>query len=184
MTKVGRAGLMALLLVSAAGRAMAQERHPGLEALEARQPIVLVDEDGRELEGRVGKISGDSLQLLTGDGAVDLALDRIVRIDHPRDGLGNGALIGMTATVGLTLIAYVAGDFCDSQGRHCSRPPAWAVLWASGSSAAIGAGIGVAIDAMITRRDRTIYRRGAGWRATVAPAIGPGVGGAVLSFSW
>jgi fermentation-respiration switch protein FrsA (DUF1100 family) len=49
--------------------------------------------------------------------------------------------------------------------------------------AGLGTAVGVGIDALI-RRDRAIYRRGAGAHMTVAPALGRGVLGALVSVTW
>jgi hypothetical protein len=57
--------------------------------------------------------------------------------------------------------------------------------WAIAGTGAAGAGVGAAIDALI-RREPTIYTRGARPRAIVdvAPAVGRGMRGAVVSVSW
>ena len=48
---------------------------------------------------------------------------------------------------------------------------------------AIGAGIGVGVDALM-HRERVIYRRDAGRRTRVTPVVGPGIAGAMASISW
>jgi hypothetical protein len=187
MTRIRCAGSIALSLVLAASSATAQTDTARIgQLLKNGQKITLVDDDGRELEGRVAEVSSSSLGLTTDDGRIDLSLDRIVRIDHPRDGLGNGALIGMGTLVGLSLISLAAHDHSCPANARCpdTSPSALVVLWISGSMAAFGAGIGVAIDAMIHRKDAAIYKRGTAARATIGPAIGPGVRGAVVSVSW
>jgi hypothetical protein len=60
--------------------------------------------------------------------------------------------------------------------------PGWVWPWVVGTGAPRRRN-GVAIDAMI-HRDPAIYRRGAGVQATIRPAVGRGVRGAVVSVSW
>jgi len=186
MTPIRAAGIVALVLVTAPSAAVAQDAGPPIAQLvKAGQKIVVVDDDGQEIEGRVDSVSSDSLALRSGGKPIALSLDRIVRIDRPRDGLGNGALIGMGTTVSLSMIGLAVNQStCEGRyHRECSTPPFWVVLWAAGSSAALGAGIGVGIDAMI-HGDRAIYRRGAGIRTAIAPTIARGVRGAAISVSW
>lgn len=165
--------------------AAAQDQSPRLDQLVTRgEKIVVVDDEGREIEGRVESISSAILGLRVNGQPVELAIDRVVRADRPRDGLGNGALIGMGTTVSLSMIGLIAAHASCNDSRYgcASAPPAWVVLWAMGSSAAIGAGIGVAIDAMI-HSERAIYRRG-GARASISPTIASGVRGASVSIRW
>jgi hypothetical protein len=186
MTGIRAAGIVTLALAVAPASAMAQVAGPPVAQLvKPGQKILVVDEDGREIEGRVDSVSSDALALRADGKPITLALDRIVRIDRPRDGLGNGALIGMGTTVSLSMIGLaVSQSTCESRYHtQCSSPPFWVVLWAAGSSAALGAGIGVGIDAMI-HGDRAIYRRGPGVRTAIAPAIARGVRGAAISVSW
>jgi hypothetical protein len=185
MTRITRGGSIALAVLIAASPAAAQTNPERIRDLvKTGQKVTIVDDEGRDLEGRVETISPGTLALLTPQGRLDLPLERIVRIDHPRDGLGNGALIGMGTLVGLTWLGWAVVDHSCSPDAHCSGPSGLVMLWASGSMAAFGAGLGVAVDALIQRRDQTIYRRGSRARATVGPAIGHGVRGAVVSVSW
>jgi hypothetical protein len=184
MSSVASAVLGVLGVLIGASPAVAQVDSARIaELLRKGQKVVIVDEDGRELKGRVDSLSTTGLGLATRDGRLDLSLDRIVKIDHPHDGLGNGALIGAGISVGFSLFSLaVTSNSCGSNVR-CEPIPVGIWLWAIGSSAAGGAGIGVAIDAMI-KRDPAIYRRGAGVRMTLSPAVGRGVRGAVASVSW
>jgi hypothetical protein len=182
MTRSGCALSIALATLFAASTAGAQTAASIDRAVRAGQKIVVVDDEGRELEGRVEDVSPSVLTLLVDRHPIDVPLDRIVKVDRPVDGLGNGALIGLATSAGITLVGMAtAHNSCPRSTSTCSRPAAWVYLWAAGSSGAIGAAIGVGIDAMI-RRDRGIYRRGP--QAAIAPAIGRGARGAVVSVRW
>ena len=180
-TRIVILALVALAPITAA----AQGTPAPLEQLVKRgETVVVVDDTGREIEGRIESVSSEVLALRVHGHPVDLAIGRVVRVDRPRDGLGNGALIGMGTAVSLSMVALIgAQNSCDGGRYGCaSPPPPWVVLWAAGSSAALGAGIGVGIDALI-HRERAIYRRGS-LRAAVAPTIARGVRGASVSVTW
>jgi hypothetical protein len=110
----------------------------------------------------------------------------IVRIDRPRDGLGNGALwgLGIGAVVGLAgLIAEESGE-CEPVGFFgCSDPQTGAYVVIPLVFGGIGAAIGVGIDAAI-RREPNIYRRGTTARVRVMPTLGRGRSGVAVALSW
>ena len=56
------------------------------------QNIFIVDDQGRELKGRIAQLKADALTLLVGRHRIDVPYDRIVRIDRPRDGVWEGLL--------------------------------------------------------------------------------------------
>jgi hypothetical protein len=150
--------------------------------LRSNQHVVVVDLEGREFNGRVKGASQDTLALLVAGQLVDVRVEDIVRIDHPRDGLGNGAWIGFGVMAGMTAVSFALNPGCDAI-PDCWRPSFPVTVWAVGVTGAMGAGIGAAIDAMIGGDRPVIYRRG--WpRASIAPAIGPGVRGGVVSVTW
>jgi hypothetical protein len=184
MTSPSVVVILASVIALAPRSAAAQAAAPPLAQLVERgEKVVVVDDDGQEIEGRIESITSTILALRVQGRPVDVAIDRVVRVDRPRDGLGNGALIGMGTTVSLSMIGIIAAQNSCHHGHYaCAPPPAWVVLWAAGSSAALGAGIGVAIDAMI-HSERAIYRRG-GVRAAISPTIVRGVRGASVSVSW
>ena len=68
---------------------------------------------------------------------------------------------------------------CDS---YCFDGPGY-VIGSGLIFGGIGAGIGVGVDALV-RHKRIIYRRGEGTQTRLAPVVGRGVKGAVLSVSW
>lgn len=185
MTPPSAVVILVVALALAPLSAAAQDAGPGLDRLvRPGEKVLVVDDEGQEIEGRVESISSSVLGLRVDGRSVGLSIERVVRVDRPRDGLGNGALIGMGTTVSLSMIALIAAQTSCDGGRYgcASPPPVWVVLWAAGSSAALGAGIGVAIDALI-HSERAIYRRGA-VRTSISPTIARGVRGASVSVSW
>ena len=91
-------------------------------------------------------------------------------------------MIGLGAGVAFGLLGSTVGtDDCDGYyGYYCGTG------WVIGSAVvfgAIGVGVGVGVDALI-RRDRVIYRRDGRRQTRVAPVLGAGVAGAMVSMTW
>jgi hypothetical protein len=179
-----RIALYVVLALFAASPAAAQTDTQRIaKLLTADQHVVVVDSAGRELDGRVNSVTLDSLGLVVDGQTIELPVDDIVKIDHPRDGLGNGAWIGFGIFAGMTATMLAINPVCrDMLG--CERPSFPVMVWAVGMTGATGAGIGAGIDALIGRNKAAIYRRGASPRASIAPAIGSGVRGGVVSVTW
>ena len=141
------------------------------------QKVRVTDDQGREWQGRIDRFAPDNLELLTNDRQRrDLPYSSILRIDRPRDTLANGAGIGFVsgAAFGLFLVVAVATDGWDLTAAQYVLLPA--------VYGGAGAGIGIAIDALV-RRDPTLFRR-ADSRVMLAPSLGPGVRGLSLSMRW
>jgi hypothetical protein len=84
--------LIALLAATSANAQTGSQRIADL--LKANQRISVIDEAGREIDGRVDGIGHDSFGLMIDGRRIDMRFDDVVRIDHPKDGLGNGAWRG------------------------------------------------------------------------------------------
>jgi hypothetical protein len=178
-----RAPLLAVVLASLAIPAWAQtdaERIRG--RIRDGQKVVITDDQGRKVTGRIETVGLDSVRILADGQATDVDYGQILRIDRPPDTLANGALIGLGVGAGFGLISLVAEHAgCDPQAfLGCPDPRAYLVIPLI--TGGLGSAIGVGIDALI-RRDREIYRRNA-VRAAVAPVVRRGVTGAVISVSW
>jgi hypothetical protein len=145
------------------------------------QKIVIADDQGRELTGRIGELRADALMLLVGRNRTDVPYDRILRIDRPHDGRMDGALIGFGIGAGLGLLAAVAAANDDSGWG--SPDPTHVARVAPLMLGGIGAGIGVGLDALI-HRDPSLYRRQGTSRIGVSPALGRGGQGVAVSVSW
>lgn len=149
------------------------------------QEVVVTDAQGREVSGRIRDLSGDRLRLEKRKTTTDIPFADVIKIDRPRDGLGNGAGTGFMVGAGLGLLAIVMEDnrACDPTAFFdCSNINAAGYTVGTLFFGGLGSAIGVGIDALI-RRDPQLYRRG-GPRVTLAPALNRGSRGVALSVSW
>jgi len=145
------------------------------------QRVRITDDQGREWQGRIEALAADNLALLTKDRqARDVPYAAIVRIDRPHDTLASGAMIGFLSGAALGLLAVVAEANANCWG--CFDPTAATYVLVPAFVGGGGAGIGIAIDALV-RRDPTLFRRGDS-RVTLAPSLGPGIRGLRLSMRW
>jgi hypothetical protein len=136
------------------------------------QRVTIADDRGLQLEGRIGALEPDRLTLISRRLRTEVAYDRIVRIDRPHDGLGNGALwgLGVGAALGFALVLDEEFSECDSSGfLSCGDPHPAAYALVPAIIGGLGAAIGVGVDALI-RREPNIYRRG---RSTAAVTVRP-----------
>jgi hypothetical protein len=129
------------------------------------------------------------LNMLVDGKTVDIPYDRIVRVDRPNDSLANGALIGLGSGAALGFLAIASSDDngdcpSGSDGFFCGGD-ATTGNYLAGTLVigGLGTAVGVAIDALIHRK-REIYRRTGGAHTTVAPDIGRGIRGVVVSRTW
>jgi hypothetical protein len=150
------------------------------------QKVRITDDQGREWNGRIETLAPDHLVLLTKDRQRrDIQYAVITRVDRPQDTLANGALIGFVsgAAFGMFAVIAEANADCDPGAFFsCGDPTAAAYVVIPSVTGAMGAGVGVAIDALI-RRDPTLFRRGES-RVTLAPSVGRGIRGLSLSVRW
>jgi hypothetical protein len=125
--------------------------------------VTVMDATGVETKGTIAALSSSTLTLLAEGTQRELSENEITTIKRLRtDSLANGALYGAAggvafATTGLIIFA----------GEGLDASEAVAVL---GAYAAIGTGIGVAVDALI-RRQHVIYQRqpASGLQLGIAP---------------
>jgi hypothetical protein len=175
-----------VLLIGCQTVVWAQEDERIRGSVKDGQRVVVIDDQGRELAGKIDRVGADSLRLLVRDQPTDVRLADIVRIDRPPDTLANGAGIGfgVGAVLGLTALALEDARACDpGVWFDCSDPSIASYVLVPLVTGGLGTAIGVGIDALV-RRDRTIYQRGRTVRTTVVPAIGHGMRGVVLAVSW
>jgi hypothetical protein len=146
------------------------------------QKILIVDDQGRELTGRIDELSADALRLLVGRTRADVPYDRILRIDRPRDGLLDGALTGFGIGAGLGLLAALAAANDDSDNWG-GPDPTHVALVAPLMVGGIGAGIGFGLDALI-RREPNLYRRQGATRISLSATVGRSRTGVAMSVTW
>ena len=187
MTRILSAHCVVLMLLFAALPAIAQTDTENIRArVKNGQKVLITDDQGQQFNGRIGTMAPAGLTIVVDGKSVDVPYDRVVRVDRPNDGLANGALIGLGVGAALGLLA-VAGE--DRNG-NCSAGDFYCGNTTSGGYAAgtlimggLGTAVGVGIDALIHRK-REIYRRGVGAHTNVAPALGRGIRGVVVSIGW
>ena len=154
--------------------------------VKAGHKVSILDDQGREVTGRIGELKADALTVLVGGDRTDVPYNRILRIDRPHDGLANGALIGfgVGAALGFAAVLSEETNDCDPSAFFgCGDPTGAAYIVAPLFVGGIGAGVGVAVDAMI-RRDRKLYRRPGANAISVSPALGRGRRGIAVAVSW
>ena len=151
------------------------------------QKVRILDDQGREWQGRIEALTPADLTLVTDDRQRrDLPYRTILRIDRPHDSLANGALIGFAAGAAFGLMAVVAEENADCDPGvffSCGDPTAAAYVVAPAVLGGLGAGIGVAIDALI-RREPNLFHRSGGRRVTVAPVVKRSVRGLAVAVRW
>jgi len=163
--------LAVISLLLAVALAAAQEPVRDFAQLNTRlrpgDTIWVTDAQGREIKGRIQTLSPDAVVLKgNGDrtfGAADVTTIRLRGIDTLR----SGALIGLGVGAASGLALCAAGDATGSD---------WA--WCGAIFGAIGAGIGVGIDALTPGRKILAYRApGAAGapsaRLSIAPVVTP-----------
>jgi hypothetical protein len=175
------AGAVCLLLWAGGARVEAQGVATSFDQLsvlvKSGDKITVVEVSGREAEGRIGKLSRDTLTLATPAGPRELGEVDVAEIRQRRDdSLKNGAIIG--AVAGTTYFVTMAALLSDSDGGDViiGTAVAGGVLFAG-----LGAAAGVGIDALIARK-QVIYRKSSReTRVSVSPLFGRGRRGAAVS---
>jgi hypothetical protein len=145
------------------------------DVVKTGQRVSIIDDEGRQIDGRVEGTSAESIRLALRKGTEDIPVNRIVRIVRP-DSLRNGAYIGLT--VGLTSSAILAGFATRAEN------PQWGIVAASSAYTVVAYTLlGTGIDAMFNNR-RTLFERGRGAKASLSPVVGRGVRGGAISLTW
>ena len=142
------------------------------EVLVPGATVWITDSSGREEKTRIVGVSGDTLTTEWGDRMRHLRTEDVRRVRVRRsDSLLNGALIGagVAAGAGLYFCHLIeTWDVC----RHNVGP-----LMRVG---ALGAGIGVGVDALIRGR-KPIYEASSSARLAAGPIVAPGAVGLRVS---
>lgn len=156
-----------VLILMASATAEAQQTARSFEQLQVLvkpgDTIAVVDASGRESRGEILDISPSMLRLLVSGASRDLQQDEVRMIRQRRaDPLKNGALwgFGIGAGFGYFLAAQGAG----ADGGYAGDAAALAPVLITAS---LGSGLGVAVDAMLSRQ-QVIFER----PATSTPKIG------------
>jgi hypothetical protein len=153
-----RIAIVILALSGCASPARAQDVAAVAVSFEQLQVLVrpgntmtVADAAGSEVSGRLESLSRSVLSLSVNGARRDFSEADVTTIRQRRgDSLANGAWWGFGIGAGLAAVAFSS---CD----ECWDSPGFALGIIAGQGA-MGAGIGVGIDALI-RREQTIYRR-------------------------
>lgn len=145
----------------------------------------MTDAAGREVRGRLGRLSSDAI-VVEADGAERLAAADVRRIRaRARGPLTNGALAGLVVGGGLGT-AWCVGAIADDSGDLDAR-----IECAEGFTIfpALGALIGLAVDAVLPGRMRVVYQaaqpQAAGRVGVVLwPVLSPRATGLSVSFGF
>ena len=165
----GRSALLCVLSTAIAAPAAAQGIAGSFEQLQVLvkpgDTVSVTDAAGRETTGKIADLSSSTLTLLTAGAQREWTEGDVTTIKQRLpDSLGNGAIYGLAigAGVAATLLAVAAGlDDADFSGSD--------VAIILGAYSAIGAGAGVGVDALITKR-HVVYQRPSSSRVQVGIA--------------
>lgn len=180
LTWLKRFGLFLAISVSTATAVSAQAASAGQPALETvlipGKAVWITDSAGREQKTRILSVSGDVVTAATGSDIRRLRTMDVVRVRERRsDSLINGALIGAGVAVASGL--FVCTRFEPLENCRDDVGPMLQI-------GAIGAGIGVGVDALIRGR-KTLYEAPrASVRLHAAPIVGRGAAGLRVSLGF
>ena len=175
---VRRIAVLGALFVCAGSDALAQQSgQPGpVSALAAGRTVWITDFSGREERMRIIGVSGNVVTAMVGEDIRQLSTTDIVRVRvRHSDSVLNGALIGAGAAVAAGL--YLCNVTEPWENCRDDFGPMFRI-------GALGAGIGIGVDALIRGRT-TIYERERGTaRLQAAPIVGRHAGGLQVSLSF
>ena len=174
LPRAWRTALLTFLAVSASTSVSAQTHQGDARNLESiRGTVWITDSGGQEVKTRIVDVSGGVVTTIAGGETRRLRTTDVVRVRVPHsDPLLNGALIGAGAAVASGLLLCRATE----PWENC-RDDIGPML----GFGAIGAGVGIGIDALIRGR-RTIYEAVPGSaRLRASPIIGRYAGGLQIS---
>jgi hypothetical protein len=176
-------------LLAMATAAAAQEPVSSFDGLAGRiqvgQRIWVTDTTGREVRGRLERLSSDGL-VLRADGLETFAAPDVRRVRaRERDSLKNGTLIGLAIGGGMGT-AWCIGAIADDSGDIDAR-----VECAEGFTVfpGLGALIGLVVDAVVPGNVRVVYqasppRDAAGASLMVTPMRSSRMRGLAVSFAF
>ena len=164
-----------LLLIAGSAEAQPATLYDVVWLVQPGDTLTITDNAGVRVRGKLVQISTSSLMLDASRTLYQFKESDIERIERRGDSLMNGALIGAAGAIASTLLV------CRSMEpwKVCLNNPNIAPWFLTG---AVGAGMGVGIDALI-RGDRVLYARPQASQpsVSVAPIFGRGQKGVLMS---
>ena len=175
---VRRIAVLGALFLCAGSDALAQQSGQSSpeSALTAGRTVWITDSSGREERMRIIGVSSNVVTAVVGEDTRQLSTTDIVRVRvRHSDSVWNGALIGAGAAVAAGL--YLCNVTEPWENCRDDFGPMFRI-------GALGAGIGIGVDALIRGRT-TIYERERGAaRLQAAPIVGRHAGGLQVSLSF
>lgn len=129
---------------------------PGL--VKPGEILIVTSDDGSKVKGRMIEISADRILFRMKKGERSIPASEITRVQHYRNGVLLGALIGGAAGIPFAL---ALNEYAANEG---GSPGVAAV------PIVLGMGIGIGIDALL-KRPRTVYSRTAPARVTASAIV-------------
>jgi hypothetical protein len=138
--------------------------------------VTIIDATGKQTTARILDLSFTSLVLqVQGVRQEVLEAEVTTILQRRQDSLGNGALWGLSIGGAVGVVAVLALTDAYSEGGGALALAAGLVY------AGLGAGVGVGMDAMVTKR-QVIYQRPGSARLSIAPILGRDRAGARVSW--
>lgn len=171
--------IVLLLLASSASRTQAQGVASSFEQLgllvRAGDTVTVRDAAGGETTGKIASLSSSSLKLLTSAGQPEFGEASVTTIFQRRsDSLANGAKWGLIGGLGFASVVAILS--CYSEDCDGSTIAPFIAIYA-----AVGTGVGVGVDALITHPQMIFERRAGPVTFGATPLVSHGQQGFGLS---
>ena len=158
------------------------ERSSAYGQLELRtgQHAWITDASGNEVEGAIGAIDDDRVEIVTGSGRVSFPRADITRLAIP-DSLANGvrwgAIVGGSTAAGFTV--FLVSVFCDDDCDDAAP----AILAGAGYGAGVGALTGALVDSL-WERQRVVASNVPARHVRIVPLLARDAQGARVHVAW
>lgn len=141
------------------------------QRLKPGETLIVTTDDGSKIKGRMIEISAGHIQFQMKDGERSVPAERIARVQHYRNGVLLGAVIGAAAGVPAAL---GLAEYANNEGGNAA---------AAAIPIVIGMGIGIGIDSFL-KMPRTVYRSEAPARVTASPILDRNRRGVMLAINF
>ena len=173
--------------------ARAQTTASGAEDFSAlvgtRSSLIVIDDAGKETSGRLLRADRESLTMTAAGRELTFERQHVTSVYERGDSVKNGMYIGLVTGAAVGIAGGVSSTQCGGffGARACTGGDKARLAAIGGTMlGALGMGIGVGIDALITGR-RLVYdrpRRSARRTILIAPALAPSMTTLSLAVAW
>jgi len=150
--------------------------------LAEKESIEITETNGSQYKARISALSDGKITIMRNGVSRELAESDVLQIRHTRrDGVGNGALIGLASGVGAATVGVYS--VCGANDGECGAI-ASAVFYPTFAGA--GVGIGILVDALMKKHETVFAGVGVGTNRSlrIAPVIGKKTAGVSVSFGF